>query len=42
MPLAKDRARLIQYAKFFEEEAVKLEARVRDPTTGAFRPTPVD
>jgi len=25
MPLAKDRARLVLYAKFFEEEAVKLE-----------------
>ena len=34
MPLAKDRARLIQYAKFFEEEAVKLEARASDPITG--------
>ena len=35
MPLAKDRARLILYAKFFEEEAVKLEARAGDPITGA-------
>jgi hypothetical protein len=29
MPLAEDRARLFQYARFFEEEAVKLEGRVR-------------
>jgi hypothetical protein len=32
---AKDRARLILYAKFFEEEAVKLEARAGDPSAGA-------
>ena len=35
MPLAEDRARLILYAKFFEEEAVKLEAQARDPSAGA-------
>jgi hypothetical protein len=35
MPLAEDRARLIQYAKFFEEEAVKLEARADDLSGGA-------
>jgi hypothetical protein len=35
MPLAKDRARLILYAKFFEEEAIKLEARAGDPIAGA-------
>jgi len=35
MPLAEDRARLILYAKFFEEEAVKLEARAGAPISGA-------
>ncbi len=35
MPLAKDRARLILYAKFFEEEAIRLEARAGDPIAGA-------
>jgi hypothetical protein len=32
---AKDRARLILYAKFFEEEAVKLEARAGHPIAAA-------
>jgi hypothetical protein len=35
MPLAKDRARLVLYAKFFEKEAVKLEVRHGDPIAGA-------
>jgi hypothetical protein len=37
MPLAEDRARLTQYAKFFEEEAVKLEECVRDLQVSARR-----
>ena len=28
LALAEDRARVIQYAKFLEEEAIKLEAQV--------------
>jgi hypothetical protein len=35
MPLAEDRARLIQYAKFFEEEAAKLEERADGLRVGA-------
>jgi hypothetical protein len=31
MDLAEDRARLIGYAKYLEEEAVKLEAQVGGP-----------
>jgi len=32
---AGDRARLVLYAKFFEEEAVKLEAEAGDPIAAA-------
>ena len=37
MPLAEDRVRLFQYAQFFEEEAVKLEGRVRGLHASASR-----